>query len=250
MAGLQPITIVAGRLKPVGATKVTKRVINEVADELAKKEEYLNIYKDSLLNCPDGMKNIVEGLVKKAQQAYDDCARKVQEITTTVREYVDSKGARYIETVEFDPATHTGKSINKLEKIEEELLKDGRKVITKTTHDKSEHLLLGKGHQDGLITKVEELYTKDGVLVGRRTTKKQASGYGGKSVIKEASVDGQELCEYNTKTTSSFFSSRGIKYDKNVYEPGTSMGYGTPYRYECNEKGIPQIPQEGLKPGF
>ena len=197
MAGIQALSIVAGRLKPVGATKVTKRVINEVADELAKKKAHLERCQRELADCTEH-KDLFKGLVEKAQQAYDDCARKVQEVVTTVREYVDSKGAKYIETVELNPNSHTGKTINKLEKIEEECLKDGRKIVTKTTHDKSEHLLLGEGHQDGLITKVEELHTKDGILVGRRTTTQQASGYGGKTVIKEASVEGQALAEYNT----------------------------------------------------
>lgn len=110
----------------------------------------------------------------------------------------------------------------------------------------SDSVLWGEGNQDGVITKVEEFYTKEGVKVGRRTTTQQVSGHTGKGIEKEVSKDGCELSTYNTAKTVTHFTKDGKRVSRTSVEPGDILGTTV----LCNERGIPQIKPEAFKAGW
>lgn len=246
---MTPISIVTGKLIPTVATKVSKAYSKESIQIFERLEKNLKSAQSDFEASQDKATNgIFKGLLERAQKAMDDFYANTQQVVTTVREYVDSKGAKYIETIEDAGPRNVSR---RLEKYEEEFLKDGRKIETKTIHDKSDFMLMGEGHQDGLIETIETFKTKDGVAVGRRTTKRQASGYGGKTVEKEVSVDGQELGEYNTKTTYTDFWPNGVRFSRRTSEPGIQNRCSRESQnVDCNEKGIPQIIEDAFKPGW
>ena len=249
-----PISIVVGKLKPVGGTvvKKTKNAADvEALNALRKEIADCNLV---LKECPDDAfyKSCLDDAKKKHNLLAARVKQEADKYPVMVRRYVDKNGAQYVETIQKgNPAIGTGTPIRKLEKLEEEFLPDGRKILRRTTHDKSDRLLMGQGNQDGIIEVVEELQTKEGVTVGRKTTSQQASGYGTKLVKREGSVDGQELSRYNTKTTYTTYDvETGRRYDKEIFNAGGSVGEGTPYRYQCDEKGKLIIKEGAINPNW
>ena len=237
----KPISIVSKHLIPAGKTSVHERYSGKVAKEIAQ-------FKSDIKQA----KNAKEGeydkdVLKFLQDGLANLQETAKKIVTTINRYTDSKGAKYVEIIKKDNSSYgTGTPVRKMIKFEEESMKDGRKIVTKTIHDKSDHLLMGQGHQDGVIKKVEEFYTKDGVKVARRTTTQQASGYGGKIVEKELSKDGCELTKNNTARTITDFTEDGKRYSRRSYETGDIQGT----KVLCNEKGIPQVETDAFKYGW
>lgn len=235
------ISIVADHLIPAGKTSVHECYSGEVAKEIAQ-------FKSDIKR----VKNVKEGEYHKdalgfLQDRLAELQKTAKKIVTTINRYTDSKGAKYVEIIKKDNSSFgTGTPVRKMIKFEEESMKDGRKIVTKTIHDKSDLRLMGQGHQDGVIKKVEEFYTKDGVKVARRTTTQQASGYGGKTVHKELSKDGCELTKNNTARTITHFTEGGKRFKRTSYEPGDIQGI----EVLCNEKGIPQVETDAIKYGW
>ncbi len=236
----KPISIVTERLIPVGKTSVREFYPEKVAKEIAKfKADIKKAENDKTGMCN---KKTLEVLKEKLANLLENAEKTV----TMITKYTDSKGAKYEEILTKDSYLGPGAPVRKLVKVEEEYMKDGRKIVTRTTHDKSDSVLWGEGHQDGVITKVEEFYTKEGVKVGRRTTTQEASGYGGKGIEKEVSKDGCELSTYNTAKTVTHFTEDGKRVSRTSVEPGDILGTTV----LCNERGIPQIKPEAFKAGW
>ena len=237
----KPISIVSNHLIPAGKTRVYERYSGKVAKEIAQ-------FKSDI----EQAKNANEGEFDKdvlmfLQHGLANLQKTAKKIVTRINRYTDSKGAKYVEIIKKDNSSYgTGTPVRKMIKLEEESMKDGRKIVTKTIHDKSDYLLMGQGRQDGVIKKVEEFYTKDGVKVGRRTTTQQASGYGGKTVEKELSKDGCELTKNNTGRTFTYFTEDGKRHSRISYETGDIQGT----EVLCDKKGIPQVETDAFKYGW
>ena len=232
----KPISIVADHLIPVGKTSVYERYPRAVAKEIAQFKADLKAAKN--VNGGKFDKNVIKFL----QDNLTKLENTTKKVVTMITRYTDSKGAKYAEVLQ----KNGNATKRKLYKEEVQYMNDGKKIVTKTVHDKSDRLLAGQGFQDGVIKKSEEFYTKNGVKNGRRTTTQLASGYGGKTVEKELAKDGGELTKYNTARTVTDIAEDGKRLSRTTYEPGDVYGVRVP----CNEKGIPQIEKDAFKHGW
>lgn len=237
----KPISIVSEHLIPAGKTRVRECYSGKVAKEIAQFKSDIKMAKNAKEGEYD--KDVLEFL----QDGLAKLQKNAKKVVTTINRYTDSKGAKYVEIIKKDNSSYaTGTPVRKMIKFEEETMKDGRRIVTKTIHDKSDHLLMGQGHQDGVIKKVEEFYTRDGVKVARRTTTQQASGYGGKIVEKELSKDGCELTRNNTARTITNLTEDGMRHSRISYETGDVNGT----EVFCDKKGISQVKTDAFKYGW
>lgn len=234
MAAIQTsaINIVKGKLKPTAPMKITEIAPKELKSKIKQLENDIVELESESTN--DILwKDIINFRKNELQKLKEQASNMVK----TVQEYVDSAGAKYkkIRTMNGDGSVHKDIMI----KTEECSLQDGRKIITKTTHDKSPDLLMGKGFHEGHIKTVERLEIPNKGVVAERETNQLASGYGGKTVSKTISTDGEAIGKYNTVTSYKSFNEEGICDGKEIIVGPIGMLNTPTYKFEINKKGIP-----------